>query len=83
MIIKNADVYTEEGKFEKKDVYVEGATPTMGSQVVCLDEYDTEIDVSELSVDTIIGTNNIISDCNGDVTASYKVSIQKYIDDNV
>ena len=40
-----------------------------------------EIDVSELSVDTIIGTNNITSDCNGDVTASYKVSIQKYVDD--
>ena len=40
-----------------------------------------EIDVSELSVNTIVGTNNIISDCGGDVTASYKVSIQKYVDD--
>ena len=64
-----------------KDVYVEGNTPTTGAQVVCLDEYDTEIDVSELSVASIVGTNNITSDCNGDVTASYKVSIQKYIDD--
>ena len=64
-----------------KDVYVEGNTPTTGAQVVCLDEYDTEIDVSELSVAAIVGTNNITSDCNGDVTASYKVSIQKYVDD--
>lgn len=40
-----------------------------------------EIDVSELSVDTIVGVNNIVSDCGGDVTASYKVSIQKYVDD--
>ena len=64
-----------------KDVYVEGNLPTTGAQVVCLDEYDTEIDVSELSVDTIVGTNNITSDGGGDVTASYKVSIQKYVDD--
>ena len=64
-----------------KDVYVEGNTPTTGAQVVCLDEYDTEIDVLELSVAAIVGTNNITSDCNGDVTASYKVSIQKYVDD--
>ena len=42
-----------------------------------------EIDVSELSVSAIVGTNNISSDVGGDVTASYKVSIQKYIDDNV
>lgn len=40
-----------------------------------------EIDVSELSVNTIVGVNNITSDCGGDVTASYKVSIQKYVDD--
>ena len=64
-----------------KDVYVEGNLPTTGAQVVCLDEYDTEIDMSELSVDTIVGTNNITSDGGGDVTASYKVSIQKYVDD--
>ena len=40
-----------------------------------------EIDVSELSVVTIVGVNNITSDCGGDVTASYKVSFQKYVDD--
>ena len=45
-----------------KDVYVEGNTPTTGAQVVCLDEYDTEIDVSELSVDTIVGVNNVFCD---------------------
>ena len=64
-----------------KDVYVEGNQPTTGAQVVCLDEYGTPIDVPELAVDTIVGVNNITSDCGGDVTASYKVSIQKYVDD--
>ena len=63
-----------------KDVYVEGNTPTTGAQVVCLDEYDTEIDVSELSVAAIVGANNITSDGGGDVTVSYKDSIQHYID---
>lgn len=42
-----------------------------------------EIDVSSISVDAVSGTNTITSDGGGDVTASYKVSIQKYIDDNV
>ena len=41
----------------------------------------TEIDVSTLLIDVIIGSNTITSDGGGDVTASYKVSIQKYIDD--
>ena len=66
-----------------KDVYVEGNIPTTGSQVVCLDEYDTEIDVSELSVSAIVGTNNIVSDCGGDVNVSYKDTIQHYIDQRV
>jgi len=30
-----------------------------------------EIDVSALSVDTIVGVNNIVSDCNGDVEVTY------------
>ena len=32
-----------------------------------------EIDVSELSVETIVGTNNIISDGGGDITVEYEV----------
>ena len=42
-----------------------------------------EIDVSAISVNAISGVNNISSNGNGDVTAQYKVSIQKYIDDHV
>ena len=39
-----------------------------------------EIDVSELSVSAIVGTNNIVSDGGGDVEVEYKDSIQHYID---
>lgn len=42
-----------------------------------------EIDVSELSVDTIVGVNNIVSDCNGDVDVQYRDSIQHYIDSKI
>ena len=42
-----------------------------------------EIDVSSISVVAVSGVNNITSNGNGDVTAQYKVSIQKYIDDHV
>ena len=42
-----------------------------------------EIDVSSISVVAQSGVNNISSNGNGDVTAQYKVSIQKYIDDHV
>ena len=55
--------------------------PDLVIQFVMPLETPIEIDVSELSVDTIVGVNNIVSDCGGDVTASYKVSIQKYVDD--
>ena len=42
-----------------------------------------EIDVSELSVDTIVGVNNITSDCGGDVEVEYRDSIQHYIDKKI
>ena len=38
------------------------------------------IDVQAISPSAVVGTNNIISDCNGDVNVSYKDSIQHYID---
>ena len=40
-----------------------------------------EIDVSAISVNAVSGVNNISSNGGGDVTAQYKVSIQKYVDD--
>lgn len=40
------------------------------------------IDVQAISVFAEKGTNNITSDCIGDVTASYKDSIQHYIDNH-
>ena len=42
-----------------------------------------EIDVSALSVSAIVGTNNITSDGGGDVSVSYKDSIQHYIDSRI
>lgn len=42
-----------------------------------------EIDVSELSVDTIVGVNNIISDGGGDIEVQYRDSIQHYIDSKI
>ena len=41
-----------------------------------------EIDVSELSVNTLVGTNNIISDCGGDVEVEYRESVEKYVNDH-
>ena len=38
-----------------------------------------EIDVSELSVDAIVGVNNIVSDCGGDVTVGYNDAIDKLV----
>jgi len=42
-----------------------------------------EIDVSELSVSAIVGTNNITSDVGGDVEVSYREGIQHYIDKKI
>ena len=41
------------------------------------------IDVPSISVFAENGTNNIISDCGGDVNVSYKDTIQHYIDTRV
>lgn len=55
-------------------------TPPVGKAIFTL-ATPIEIDVSELSIDAVVGTNTITSDVGGDVTASYKVSFQKYVDD--
>ena len=45
-------------------------TAMMGQKIAYELATPIEIDVSELSVDTIVGVNNIISDCGGDVTVT-------------
>lgn len=40
-----------------------------------------EIDISTISASVVSGSNSITSDCVGDVTVSYKDSIQHYIDE--
>ena len=42
-----------------------------------------EIDVSELSVESVSGVNNIVSDGGGDVEVQYRDSIQHYIDSKI
>ena len=56
------------------------ATAMAGQMLVYELATPIEIDVSAISVNTIVGTNNITSDGGGDVAVSYKDSIQHYID---
>jgi hypothetical protein len=60
--------------------YVEGTTPPTGSQVVSLDDYGSDIDLTPEVISAVVGENNIYSDTNGDTTVQYKDSIQHYID---
>ncbi len=43
--------------------YVEGTTPPTGSQVVSLDDYGTDIDLTPEVISAIVGTNNVFADC--------------------
>ena len=63
--------------------YVEGTTPPIGSQVVSLDDYGTDIDLTPVQIRALVGENNVYSDTNGDTTVQYKDSIQHYIDTKV
>ena len=69
----------ESFKAKLADLYNNG-TPL---EVTCELATPIEIDVSELSVDTIAGVNNITSDCGGDVEVQYRDSIQHYIDKKI
>lgn len=57
--------------------------PAGGCQIAYELATPIEIDVSELSVDTIVGVNNIVSDGGGDVSVQYRDSIQHYIDSKI
>ena len=63
--------------------YVEGTTPPTGSQVVSLDDYGSDIDLTPEVISAIVGTNNVYSDTNGDTTVKFKDTIQNYIDKKV
>ena len=60
--------------------YIEGTTPPTGSQVVSLDDYGSDIDLTPEVISAVVGTNNVYSDTNGDTTVKFKDSIQHYID---
>ena len=62
--------------------YVEGATPPTGSQVVSLDDYGTDIDITPEVISAIVGTNNVFADT-GDIEVKFKTTIQDYIDSKI
>lgn len=63
--------------------YIEGTTPPTGSQVVSLDDYGSDIDLTPEVILAVAGTNNVYTDTNGDTTVQYKDSIQHYIDTRI
>ena len=50
--------------------YVEGTTPPTGSQVVSLDDYGTDIDLTPEVISAVVGENNVFADC-GETTVKY------------
>ena len=58
--------------------YIEGTTPPTGSQVVSLDDYGVDIDLTPEVISAVVGTNNVYSDTNGDTDVKYykKYSLQ-------
>ena len=50
--------------------YIEGTTPPTGSQVVSLDDYGTDIDLTPKVISAIVGTNNVFAGC-GDIAVEY------------
>ena len=52
--------------------YIEGTTPPTGSQVVSLDDYGIDIDLTPVQISALASeTNNIMSDLGGDVEVRY------------
>lgn len=50
--------------------YIEGTTPPTGSQVVSLDDYGSDIDLTPEVISAVVGTNNVFADC-GQTTVKY------------
>lgn len=51
--------------------YIVGTTPPTGSQVVSLDDYGSDIDLTPVQISALVGTNNITSDMGGNVNVRY------------
>ena len=51
--------------------YVEGTTPPTGSQVVSLDDYGPDIDLTPVQIEQLLGKNNVWHDANGDTEVKY------------
>lgn len=65
------------------DVYADGATPTIGAQVVDLGGEETVYQLTDQqAIDTLYGTNNIWADC-GDVEVTYRADTKLYIDNKI
>ena len=56
------------------DKYVSGTTPTIGAQVVDLESFGTEFQVTPQPVSTLVGQNNVWSD-SGDVAVTVPSNI--------
>ena len=50
--------------------YVEGTTPPTGSQVVSLDDYGIDIDLTPVQIEALLGVNNVFADC-GETEVEY------------
>ena len=62
------------------DKYVSGATPTTGAQVVYPLTTPIEIDLTPTQINSLLGSNNIWHDGNGDIELKFKETIQDWID---
>ena len=65
-----------------RDVYVEGAIPTTGAQVVYKLATPIEVDLTQTEITTLLGTNNIFADC-GDTTVDYYADPTLYINKKI
>lgn len=71
------NLYVSNSDYTDADIF---KTAMTGQKIVYKIDTPIEIDLSSISPSAVVGTNTITSDCIGDVTASYKDSIQHYID---
>ena len=62
------------------DKYVAGATPTTGAQVVYPLTTPIEIDLTPTQINSLLGSNNIWHDGNGDIELKFKETIQDWLD---
>ena len=63
---------TLEGEWiSDRDVYAVGTTPTIGAQVVNIGATPQTYQLTPTQVKSLLGTNNVWHDCNGDISVTY------------